>query len=54
MVKGGYGQISDAMASRLDVRLNSPVTKIETLDSGVSVTTSSGMMQYYRKLCMSP
>ncbi len=42
MVKGGYGQIPQAMAAQLDVQLNSPVTKVAASEGGVSVTIQSG------------
>ena len=42
MVKGGYGQIPQAMAACLDVQLNSPVTSIAATESSVSVTVQSG------------
>ena len=42
MVKGGYGQIPEAMAAQLDVQLNSPVTHVAASEGGVSVTIQSG------------
>ena len=42
MVRGGYGQITQAVASCLDVRLNSPVTNVMATEGGASVTTQSG------------
>ena len=42
MVRGGYGQITDALAARLDVRLGQPVTSITAENDLVKVTVKSG------------
>ena len=42
MVRGGYGQITDALAARLDVRLGQPVTSISAEDDLVKVRVKSG------------
>ena len=42
MVRGGYGQITDALAARLDVRLGQPVTSITAETDLVKVRAKSG------------
>lgn len=42
MVRGGYGQITDALAARLDVRRNSPVTAISAGENAIKVKLESG------------
>ncbi|KAK9903424.1 hypothetical protein WJX75_005208 [Coccomyxa subellipsoidea] len=44
MVTGGYDPILKALASRLDVRLSSPVTAVSDTSDGVTVTIASGEM----------
>ena len=44
MVPGGYGAVTDALARLLPgLRLSTPVAGVEDTDSGVKVTTASGV-----------
>ncbi len=40
--EGGLGAVTDALAARLDVRLDWPVARVDLLDAGVSVTSADG------------
>ena len=51
MVRGGYGQITDALAARLDVRLGQPVTSITAENDLVKVTVKSGYWPLPPVLC---
>jgi len=42
MLRGGYGQVTDGLASTLDVRLNCPVNSVKATETSVVVTTTSG------------
>lgn len=42
MVRGGYGQITDAMAAALDVRRGHPVAAILAGENSVTVRLRSG------------
>jgi polyamine oxidase len=42
VIPTGYGQLVDALADGIDVRLSSPVQRITVTDDEVSVTTESG------------
>lgn len=44
MVMGGYGQLADAMAGKLnDIRYNEPVTEVTYTAEGATVSTKSGL-----------
>ena len=42
MLRGGYGQVTQGLASGLDVRLGCPVTSIKASENSVVVTSASG------------
>lgn len=48
MVRGGYGQITDALAAKLDVRLGCRVALIAAGEASVKVKTLSGTAQLLR------
>lgn len=47
MVKGGYGQVTQAMAACLPVHLNSPVAKVTATEGGATVVSESGLAFTY-------
>ena len=42
---GGFASVTDALAAGLDVRLDWPVARVDLTDTGVAVTSSSGMTE---------
>jgi monoamine oxidase len=54
MLAGGYAQLAEAVAARLDVRRNTVVTRIVVDEGGVKVHTVDGVHEAARCVCAVP
>lgn len=54
ILPGGYGQLVNALAAGLDIRLNQVVQQVLLQENGVAVTTSQGVFTADRAVCTLP